>query len=106
MKRYAKGARFERWIILQLRKRGWYAYRFAGSKGPFDLIAWAPGVGARLIQAASGRGKGRAAMLALSQIPLPLHAVAEVWHRSYGHSLVVMRMSEGSWIAVDPWITP
>ena|SRR5258708_27510120 len=37
---YRRGAAFERHVQQVLESRGWNTLRAAGSKGPFDIVAW------------------------------------------------------------------
>ncbi len=39
MSKYRKGAYYERKVLHQLEKDGWYVVRSAGSKGALDLVA-------------------------------------------------------------------
>lgn len=48
--RYRAGRAFEYKVANELREEGWKVIRAAGSHGPFDLVAWSPEVGVRLIQ--------------------------------------------------------
>ena len=48
--RYVAGRAFEYKVAKQLKEEGWQVIRAAGSHGPYDLVAWSPEVGVRLIQ--------------------------------------------------------
>lgn len=75
---YAKGAARERVIANLHKTAGWSAVRSAGSKGPFDVIAYD---GAwKVIQAKSKPSDANAAMRELAlQVPVPNGTVVEVW---------------------------
>ncbi len=75
---YARGAARERAIANLHKTAGWSAVRSAGSKGPFDVIAYD---GAwKVIQAKSKVSDANAAMRSLAlTVPVPPGTVVEVW---------------------------
>jgi Holliday junction resolvase len=82
MNNYTRGVVIERRAQAELEALGYLVIRAAGSKGPADLVAIAPG-GVRLIQCkrTSGRaGSGlRATLRDLAALSIPDNATAEVW---------------------------
>lgn len=50
MTRYKRGADFERKVKVDLQAHGWFVVRSAGSHGPVDLVAQAPGPSVAWIQ--------------------------------------------------------
>ena len=60
MTRYSRGADFERKVKADLQANGWFVVRSAGSHGPVDLIAQAPGPSIAWIQCKrDGKMSGR-----------------------------------------------
>ena len=59
MNAYRRGRVVEYACVRELRQRGWWAQRTAGSHSPFDVVAWRCD-GVRLIQVKSVAGGGSA----------------------------------------------
>lgn len=73
-----KGISLERRAIQELKAKGFRAYRLAGSKGEFDIIAIGVNV-LKLIQV-KGNTKSRLdALRAMQEISIPAVVATEVW---------------------------
>lgn len=81
MTNYTKGAKAEREVCKLLEQVGYETTRSAGSKGMWDVVAYHPVLGFRLIQVkvegAMTPGEAEAIMYA----PVPPHVSKEIWTR-------------------------
>lgn len=81
MANYQRGYRAELAAVTELKQEGYQALRAAGSKGPFDLIAWNAET-VRFVQVKRVRngnnGLAKAAR-ELEAVPVPPYARKELW---------------------------
>jgi len=76
---YQRGRALEYAFAAKLREAGWFVIRSAGSKGPFDLVAF-NGSRIRLIQCcATSAAKSGDDIVAMLNVPSPPNATKEIW---------------------------
>jgi hypothetical protein len=106
-KRYQAGARFERAVIHELRHWGYLGIRSAGSKSPYDVIAFRSDEPPRFIQckivstAAAARRARDQFLDAQKQEMFNPHMSREIWIKRRGEAGIFMRDFVGPKIKIE-----